>query len=267
MSDLPHPDLKPVMPRLSTGRAVIALILREMSTTYGRSPGGYLWAILEPALGITLLVLVFSLAFSAPPLGTNFALFYASGILPFLMFNDVVNKVASAIPFSRQLLEYPRVTFVDALLARLILNAITHLMAHVCILTFILNVFSISTSINYIDICLAYLLVIFIALGVGALNGILILSYPMWQTIWSIVTRPLLLVSCIIFLFESVPQQYADFLWYNPLVHIIGLMREGYYPYYHPTYVSVIFVVMFASTCCATGLFFLRRYHQDMLIK
>ncbi|MDJ0823602.1 MAG: sugar ABC transporter permease, partial [Paracoccaceae bacterium] len=34
--------------RFATARAVMALMLREMSTSFGRSPGGYLWAILEP---------------------------------------------------------------------------------------------------------------------------------------------------------------------------------------------------------------------------
>ena len=35
-------------------RCVIALMLREMATTYGRSPGGYLWVMLEPIAGIAL---------------------------------------------------------------------------------------------------------------------------------------------------------------------------------------------------------------------
>ncbi|WP_430450396.1 ABC transporter permease [Rhodophyticola sp.] len=64
-----------------------ALILREMSVTYGRSPGGYIWAVLEPAAGIGLLVLVFSVAFEAPPMGSNFAMFYATGMIPFLAYS------------------------------------------------------------------------------------------------------------------------------------------------------------------------------------
>ena len=30
--------------RFRSARAVVALMLREMATTYGRSPGGYVWA-------------------------------------------------------------------------------------------------------------------------------------------------------------------------------------------------------------------------------
>ena len=49
------------------GRTVLALMLREMATTYGRSAGGYLWAILDPVLGIALLSVLFSLALRHPP--------------------------------------------------------------------------------------------------------------------------------------------------------------------------------------------------------
>ena len=44
--------------RLSGLRVVFALIIREMSTTYGRSAGGYIWAILEPVGAIALMSLV-----------------------------------------------------------------------------------------------------------------------------------------------------------------------------------------------------------------
>ena len=68
---------------------LFALVVREMSTKFGRSWGGYLWAIAEPLGGILLLTLAFSLALRKPPLGTNFPLFYATGIVPFFLFSNV----------------------------------------------------------------------------------------------------------------------------------------------------------------------------------
>lgn len=130
--------LAPRTPAFATPRAVLALILREITTTYGRSPGGYVWAILEPAAGITLLTLVFSIGFRAPPLGTSFALFYAAGILPLLMYTDISAKLAQTVQFSRALLAYPRVTFLDALMARFILNMLTQMVVHIIVLGFIL---------------------------------------------------------------------------------------------------------------------------------
>ena len=87
----------PLRPGGSNGmrafRAVGALILREMATTHGKSPGGFLWAIAEPVAAIALLSFAFSLIFVAPPLGRDFALFYATGFLPFFLFLDVSQKI------------------------------------------------------------------------------------------------------------------------------------------------------------------------------
>ena len=70
-------------------RVLFALMVREMATKFGRSWGGYIWAIAEPLGGIMLLTVAFSFAFRKPPLGTNFALFYATGIIPFYLFSNV----------------------------------------------------------------------------------------------------------------------------------------------------------------------------------
>ena len=261
------PSLGPQSSSFATLRAIGTLVLREVSTTYGRSPGGYIWAILEPAAGITLLTLVFSVGFRTPPLGNSFALFYAAGILPLMMYTDISSKLAQTIQFSRALLTYPRITFLDALIARFILNFLTQMMAHFIVLGFILIYLKPTTTLDYSKIGQAYLLTLALAVGIGTLNSFLTLAYPIWQTAWSILNRPLFLVSCVFFIFESVPQPYSDYLWFNPIVHIAGLMRDGFYPFYQPTYVSITYPLAVAAVTTMAGLFLLNRYHRDILDK
>ena len=57
------PSANPAIPpaavpqlRFRTARAVTALVIREMTTTYGRSPGGYLWAVAQPVALIVVLI-------------------------------------------------------------------------------------------------------------------------------------------------------------------------------------------------------------------
>ncbi|MCX7558200.1 ABC transporter permease [Sulfitobacter sp. F26204] len=264
--DLPI-HLRPQAEISTTPRAIGALVLREIATTYGRSPGGYLWAVLEPAAGITLLTLVFSIGFRTPPLGTSFALFYAAGILPLMMYTDVSTKLAQTIQFSRALLTYPRITFLDALIARFILSFLTQMMVHIIVLGFILIVLKPKTTLDFSKIGQAYLLTLALAVGIGTLNSFLTLAYPIWHTAWSILNRPLFLVSCVFFIFESVPQPYSDYLWLNPIVHIAGLMRDGFYPFYQPSYVSIVYPLAIAALTTMLGLFLLNRFHRDILDK
>lgn len=242
-------------------------MLREMQTTYGRSPGGFIWAILEPAAGIALLSFIFSLGFRSPALGNAFPPFYATGLVPFLFFNDVSGKIAGSLTFSRQLLAYPSVTYMDALLARIFVNVFTQLLVGYIVFFGILFFYDTQGGLDLTRVGISYLMVIFLSVGVGTINCLLASRFPLWQRAWSILTRPLFLVSCIFFLFESIPEPYQNILWYNPLVHVIGMMRAGFYTNYDATYTSVGYVTGLSLVLTVVGLVFLRRYHRDILIR
>ena len=251
--------------RFMTARTICALILREMTTSYGRSPGGYLWALAEPVLGIALLSVIFSIGFRSPLLGTNFAMFYATGLLPFLMFNDLSTKTAQAINYSKQLLSYPRVTFVDAIAGRFILNLLTQLLVGIIVFSGIIIAFETRTSLEWGKIISAFTMTAAFGLGVGTFNCFLMSMFPIWQRVYSILTRPLLLVSGVIFTLEAVPHPYQDWLWYNPLVHIIGTMRAGFYNSYDAVYANQTYVFALSGLLGFLGLVFLRRYHRDIM--
>ena len=265
MSDTtPIPRTRPHR-RLAGVRTIAALILREMATTYGRSPGGYLWAVLEPVAGIALLSLVFSVGFHAPALGISFPMFYATGMIPFVFFTDITGKLAQAINFSRALLAYPRVTFLDAILARFLLNAATQVMVGYIVLAGLLFSFETRAVLNPHAIMAAYAMLAVLSFGVGTINCFLMTRFPVWQRVWSVAMRPMFIVSCIFFLFETIPQPYRDYLWFNTLVHVTGIMRRGFYPSYDAAYASPAYVIGLGLGLGVAGLLFLRRYHRTLI--
>ncbi|MBW7055766.1 ABC transporter permease [Paracoccus bogoriensis] len=250
--------------RFASLRAIGALMLREMATSHGRSAGGYLWAIAEPVGGIVLLTLIFSVGFRAPPLGTNFAIFYATGVVPFMAYLDMSNKVAGSIRYSKPLLTYPAVTFMDALIARILFSVITQAMVAVLIFSGILLMLDTRTDPQILQIALAFAMTILIATAVGVMNCFLFAAFAWWQPVWSILMRPLFLVSCIFFLFDTIPLPYREWLWWNPLVHVVGQMRKAFYPSYSGDYVSHVYVFGLGLGLIALGLTLLVRYHRDL---
>lgn len=251
--------------RFAMPRTISALVLREMSATYGRSPGGYLWALAEPILGIALLSAIFSVGFRSPRLGDNFPIFYATGLLPYYMFLDVSAKTAQAVNYSKQLLAYPRVTMIDAVLARFLLALLTQLIVSYALLTGILLAFETRTTLEADRILMAYTMAATLGLGVGVFNCFLMSMFPIWQRAYSIITRPLLLVSGVIFIYESIPQPYREWLWWNPLMHVTGELRGAFYKSYDAVYVSPLYVFGFAAIFGAVGLLFLWRYYRDIM--
>lgn len=260
------PVLSPAPPpRLAALRVIVALMLREMSTRYGRTPGGYIWGILEPLAAILFLSVGFSLVLRTPALGTSFLLFYTSGYLPFHLYQSVSNMVAASVRFSKPLLKYPAVTWLDAVLARFLLNSLTGILVTVILITGILTVIDSRTMLDLPPIIEAMSLALLLGLGVGVLNCALSGLYPLWEVIWSILTRPLFLASGIFFLFDNMPPLAQEILWYNPLVHIIGLMRTGFYQTYTGVYVNETYVVAVSLILLTMGLLLLGRYHREIL--
>lgn len=243
----------------------MALILREMATSYGRSPGGYLWAIVEPAFGIAVLSAAFSAFVRTPALGINFPMFYATGMLPFLVYTSVQGKVAGGLTYSKPLLAYPTVTYLDSLVARLILELMTKLLVGYVVFTGIMLMFETRVSFDFIIIIKTYALVSLLAFGIGTFNCFMFARLPIYQRAWAIVNTPLFLLSGIFFTYDMIPTNLQPYLWYNPLIHITGLMRTGFYPTYRPDYISETYVIGVSLTCLAMGLLLLRRYHRDLL--
>lgn len=248
-------------------RAVGALILREMSTRYGSSPGGYVWALLEPIGAILVLALGFSLIVNAPALGNSFILFYATGFLPFNLYQQVSLTVARAITFSRPLLFYPTVTWFDSVVARFVLSTLTGVMVSFLVAAILVFATQAHPVIEVWPILLGMMLAAVLGLGVGLLNCALMGLFPVWDVVWSIITRPLFIASGILFILEDLPHAIQKILWFNPLIHVIGILRSGFYPLYEASYASVTFVLLCAMIPGALGILLLDRYHRDILEK
>ncbi|WP_386685089.1 ABC transporter permease [Loktanella sp. R86503] len=249
----------------ATARTIAALMLREMSTRYGKTAGGFIWAVLEPLGLILILAVAFNLLLRAPALGTSFVLFYTTGYLPFILYQSDSVFVARALSFSKPLLFYPSVTWVDAIIARFILNTLTSLMVAYILLTGVLLFTDTQIVLDLRPIVEAMALAALVGLGVGVLNCALIGLIPLWDVIWSIISRPLFLASGILFVFEDLPRFVQSILWFNPLVHVIGIMRRGIYPMYNADYASPTYVIFFALLTMVPGLLLLQRFHAKIL--
>lgn len=259
------PTLRPARRRFAATRTIGALILREMSTRYGRTPGGYVWAVLEPLAAILFLSIGFSLVIRSPSLGTSFLLFYATGYLVFNLYQSISITTARAVIFSKPLLKFPAVTWIDAVLARFLLNSLTGILITLLLTGGVLVAVDARALLDLPVAIQALGLAMVLGLGVGTLNCVLTGLFPLWDVIWSIFTRPLFLASGILYLYEDLPPLAQDILWYNPLLHLTGLMRSAFYPTYSAPYVSNAYVLLTSLILLVLGLILMGRYHREIL--
>ncbi len=246
-------------------RVLFALVMREMITRYGRSPGGYIWAIIEPLATIALLSLVFSAIARHPSLGTNFPIFFATGYGAFHIYKDISASVSAAVQSNRALLTFPRITMLDVIIARFLLQTATSTTAFAAIMTGLLLYYDMHMPLDFAAIFLAIAYAALLGIGVGALNCVLFAFSPTYQRVFNIVNRPLFLISGVFFIFEDVPADLQAYLWWNPLIHVTATMREGFYAIYDAAFVSPVYVLFVALTSLMAGILLLRLLRGKVL--
>lgn len=251
--------------RATALRSITALMLREMTARFGRKPGGYAWAVLQPLAIIIILAYAWSLLMRTPSLGTSFLLYKATALLLLQIFRSVATTVGKGLSYSRALLSYPGVTWIDALLARFTLNAVIGVIVTWIILSGIMIYEDVRTVLDWPKILLAVLLTCLLGFGVGVLNCYLFERLPVYENIWRIMTAPLMIISGVIIHYEQMPHVAQEVLWYNPLLHLTGLLRDGFYPTYRPEYISLPYVLLWVLVPMVLGLLLVRRYHRDLI--
>ena len=156
-----------------------------------------------------LLNIAFSLTVRQPPLGTNFALFYATGIIPFFLFTGVSGAVASAIATNQGLLHYPVVSPLDAVFGKFILNFLTMLVVGVLLTRpGSSSSTALPVTLDPVSALTGFPLIGLLGLGIGTLNCVLFGLFPTWRNVWNVLTKPLFIVSGTFFIFESAPPAF-----------------------------------------------------------
>lgn len=230
-------------------RVIGALVLRETRAAFGTSSIGYLWAVITPAAGVAMLVVLFSLVGRQPPFGSSLALFFATGILTLEFFNKLSNTLMTTFEANQALLTYPRIKETDALFARLILISATYVIVMAIFYAALIALGLAPLPHAPERLMQAFAATAALGFGFGSLNAVIISLWPSWLHIERVLTRPLFFISGLFYIPSNLPPQAVEILWWNPVLHLVEWMRHGYYPNYDsviltPAYPLSIAVVM-----------------------
>ena len=240
-------------------RVVFAILVRELKTRFGKYRLGYLWALFEPLLIISLFVgirgiLAGSLRGATDKIiyHVDFPLFLAAGVVPFFMFRHVVIQVMNSIEANRGLFVYQPVKPIDAMLARWILEGVVFVI--IWILVFIiLDFVGFKTEIkDPLGLMAIYLLFYLFSLGIGLILCIVTNIYEEISNIISPVMLFLFFTSGIFFSINMIPKKFQVYLLWNPCLHFIELSRVSLFPLYRADVCSLDFIII----CTICALFF-----------
>lgn len=248
-------------------RVINALVLRETKTRYGNYKIGFLWAIIEPAVSVALFALIFSSMRQDAPGGMPVVPFMLVGFVSFAMFKEPWVKMQSSISQSRQLLTFPQVTTFDVTLAKGLLEIIVTLFV-LALLLFLAFVIGVDIRVERPLGVLAVLgLLATGSLGMGFFFASLEPLVPSVKQITSqVLGRPLFFSSGLFFVADIVPEAILKYLLYNPILHMIELVRGEFFYGFETRHGSWFYASSWSFGLLALGLVTHQALHKKAIV-
>lgn len=245
--------------------AVKALFLREIKTRFGKYRLGYLWAILEPAAHLLVLLAIFGYIMHRTMPDISFPVFLLNGLIPYFLFSSIATRSIGAIEANQGLFNYRPVKPIDTIIARALLETLIYSGVYIilmCVVGLFGEVFSIASIISLI---LTWMLLVIFAFGIGLIFMVLGKSIPETEKFLPIILKPLYFISCIMFPLHAIPKEYWPYLLWNPIIHAVELSRESVVSGYISEGVSLNYLAFCALIALFVGLALYRNREEAML--
>jgi len=245
-------------------RVLHALILREVKSRYGRRKLGFLWALIEPLIFISIFVAIFQIIGRDTQSSIPAPLFFVAGFSPFFLFRDIFSQVSSGTNGNQSLLMFPQVSRMDILLARMVVNSLISISVFIAIM----GGLYFSGFKFYVDdplgVLVAIGLIISLGFGLGLVLGALTIRYEFIGSLTRpLLGRPLFLTSGLFFTADMLPPSVREIVLYNPLLHCIEHIRSSMFESFDSRYVELSYPSIFAMLLVGFGLMLLGVFERQ----
>jgi len=204
-----------------------AFLLREVKDRFGKTRLGYFWAILDPALSVAFFVILHGMVrgndktiYGEAPL-----FFFTYGSIAYYMFMHTVSAQNGKLGASRGLFNYRQIRPIDVLLA----SAIIEFGLMVVVLgLFVLGcwLFSVPSAIDdVVGVFTACAGLFAFGFALGLAFEVHATVMPDLRRIFAVSMRPMFFISGLFFSIEMIPEKYQPWLLWNPVLHLVDLMR------------------------------------------
>ena len=243
--------LKSFLSQLFLRRHLIwTFVLRDLKSRYVGSIMGICWSVFHPLVLLAAYTFVFGVIFQVRPrleVTDNFAVFLFCGLLPWLYFQDTVQRSCTSVIEQRNLIQKTLFPAEIIPITLAVSNVVTHLLGMVVLLALLLYLDLLSWSVLLLPAWLFCLVLLSLGLGwmVAALHVFLrdtaqVLSVLLVFWFW---------FTPIFYQAEIVPVRYREWLGFNPLAHVVegyrSVLLEGQVPDLQSWLVLSVFSLFF----------------------
>lgn len=241
-----------------------ALFLRDVRTRFFGSGLGYLIALAWPLAHILLLLMIYWASGRVAPYGDSAIQFFAVSLCPVVSFMYMSRWIAFATSANKPLLHFPRVKFLDIVIARAMLET-ANAGGVVIVVLSTLAAFDIPFIPYDIPMALkGMFLALLIGLGLGTLSAVITLALPMWAVAYSLFTIVIYATSGVLFVPDWLPSTLRNIVAWNPVLHSVEMVRLGYYSSYRSSVLDAKYAIDVGIGSLLVGLVIERSFRRQL---
>jgi len=238
---------------------IYALLLRELSSRFGKSRGGFLWVLVEPIAHLMIPVLMFGFIRQRLMPGVEYPVFLVYGFLPFLLFKAICLQIVDGVNAAQGLLSYRQVLLMDVFIAKAMAHCVIQAVVFSLVLTGLAMFGYDVLPPRPVELAGVLALAAVLAFGLGVLFAAVASLIPDTRPVIHVMFMPLYFVSGILFPVTRFPDDWVRWMAINPVLHLVELSRvmgvDGYEPM---KYTSVLYPVALALVATIVGLMLYR---------
>ncbi len=244
---------------------IISLFLRELKTRFGSQKFGYFWAIVEPAAVIVVFWVMLGFRMKKSSTGIDFPMFLMTGMIPFHLFSNIVNRSMVSFQANAGLFNYRQVKPVDTILARVLVE---------CMVYFIVfNIFILIGSLlgftarvdNITGLLMIMIELIIFSSGLGLICAVIGHFSETFIKVFGLIMRPLFFCSGIFFSVETIPEQFRSILLVNPLLHFLEKIRSVYFESFYSPFANDIYILLWTVSLTIISLWLYTKLQNKII--
>jgi len=260
------------MGRLNEGwriqsRVISALLVRELTTRFGRENIGFLWLMLEPLLFAGLVALMWRIGRGSEEHGVSIVLFVISGYIPLTLFRHGIGRSISIFVANGSLMYHRQIKLLDFVLVRFIIEVIGCMLAFTFIATALYFAGVTDPPASMGHLLAGWFLYCLFTLSLCLLIAPLSEMSEVLEKILPVATYLIIPFSGTFNMVSWLAPSVRDFMLWSPPVNAMELIRYGLFGERVTPHFDVSVPLTFSMVCSLIGLILCRRVRRTLVVE
>lgn len=248
-------------------RVIHALMIRELTTRFGRENIGFLWVMVEPLLFAGLVALIWRLTHGPMEHGISIVAFVVTGYIPITLFRHCVSRSVSIFIANGSLMYHRQIKIIDFITVRCVIEIIGGMMAYLFIATvlIVLDEFPIPADVGLLIAgwslySIFTLSLCFIISPLSEMSEVLEKFIP-------VTTYIMLPFSGLFTMNAWLTPTMREYLMWSPFVNGMEMMRKGIWGDQVTAYYNVWNPIGCSAVAAVIGLLLCRRLRRTLTVE